>query len=422
MRILYFSYEGDGIWLVPVLKRAGHEVVWSIKEDKYADALKGIVPPPVDNPDPSDADLVVFDNCADGKLADAMRKETPVIGCSAFAQKLEEDRLFGLEFMERFGIKVPPWEAFDDVRKAEKWVRKRSARCVFKPSGHVEDKATTYVSTDADDMCDYLSKLASKVKGEFVLQEFVQGTEVSTNGWFNGEDFYAVDHTLEEKKFMAGGIGPATGCAGNVVWMPAGPDRLYNQGLGKVREGLVEAGFVGPIDLNTIATEGELFGLEWTPRFGYEGTCNTMALLPMDFGEFLMAIAIGERPSIASPKADFCATIRVTCPPYPVKTTNRKPFENIPVGGISEDDIETFYLNDVKLEDGELLTLGIDGLIGAPISTGHSIKEAVEMCETRIKKLKIPDIQWRNDIGKCCEKRYNALERNGWLKVSHAHA
>jgi phosphoribosylamine-glycine ligase len=422
VRILLLSHEGDGVWLVPVLERAGHEVAWAIKDTKYADVLKGIASPPLDEiPDHSDADLIVFDECSDGKVADRMRRDTPVIGSSEFAENLEEDRIFGLEFMEKAGIKVPPWEGFDDVGKATKWIKKHNQRCVFKPSGHVVDKAATYVSKDAEDMCDYLDKLTDKIKGnDFILQEFVEGTEVSTNAWFNGQDFFAIDHTLEEKKFMSGGIGPNIGCAGNIVWMPRGPDRLFNLGLGKVREQLIEANFVGPIDLNTICTEGEAFGLEWTPRFGYEGTCNTMALLPMEFGEFMYLIATGQHVGITSSKADFSATIRVSVPPYPNEVNNRKRYEGIPIHGIEPDDIESFYLSEVQLVDGELQTVGLDGIIGAPITTGHSIKEAVEVCEARIKKLKIPDLMWRNDIGKCCEKRYNALERNGWLKVSHA--
>lgn len=421
MRILYLSHEGDGAWLVPVLERAGHEVAWAIKQTKYADVLKGIISPPLEEfPETSEADLVVFDECSDGELADSMREDTPVIGCSEFAHKLEEDRIFGIEFMEKAGIKVPPWEGFDDVGKARKWVDKHGSRCVFKPSGHVIDKAATYVSKDAEDMIAYLDKLTDKVKGEFILQEFVEGTEVSTNGWFNGEDFYAVDHTLEEKKFMSGGIGPNTGCSGNVVWMPPGPDQIYKYGLGKVKGQLASASFVGPIDLNTIVTADDAFGLEWTPRFGYEGTCNTMALLPMEFGKFMHAIATGDSPDIGDPKAAFCASIRITVPPYPNEINKREKYEGIPISGIDLDDIETFYLNDVQVVDGEMQTLGIDGLLGAPICTGASIKEAVAACEDRIKALKIPDLMWRNDIGKSCEKRYNALERDGWLKISHA--
>jgi phosphoribosylamine-glycine ligase len=92
---------------------------------------------------------------------------------------------------------------------------------VFKPNGGQEqDTATTYVSKSSDDMLRYLDKLGTITKGvEFILQEVVNGTEVSVEGWFNGEDFYFINGTLEEKKFMEGNKGPNTGCAGNLVWV-----------------------------------------------------------------------------------------------------------------------------------------------------------------------------------------------------------
>jgi phosphoribosylamine-glycine ligase len=357
----------------------------------------------------------VFDDASHGKIADAMREETPVIGSSAFAERLEEDRLFGIEFMERCGINVPEYEAFDDVGKATKWLKKTGKRCVFKPSGSVDDKSITYCSKSADDMEDYLIKLTSKTKvKEFILQEFVSGTEVSTNAWFNGNEFVALDHTLEEKKFLSGGLGPNTGCAGNVVWMPQW-DHLFAEGLYKTRTSLAEEGFTGPIDLNTIATEGKLFGLEWTPRFGYEGTCNLIRLLPMEFGEFLHGVATGQNMELAS-KHNFSATIRISVPPYPNPSTPKK-YGGVPVKGIEPKHLDCFYLADVMINDaGEMETLGMDGFIGCPIGCSDTIKGAFDECEAAIRHLQVPDLQWRSDIRKCCERRYEELNKNGWLK------
>lgn len=420
MRLLFCSKTADGAWMAAVLAQS-HDVTWTLKDEKYADTLKGIIPPPkLEIPDPSDYDCVVFDDSANGDLADAMREETPVIGSSAFAEKLENNRLFGIQFMEQCGINVPAYEAFDNVGQATRWLQKTNKRCVFKPCGYVEDKALTYVAKSAEDMADYLDKLTSKVKvKEFILQEFVDGTEVSTNAWFNGEDFYAMDHTLEEKKFMSGGIGPNTGCSGNVVWMPQQADQLFARGLYRAKESLQAAGFVGPIDLNTIATDGEIYGLEWTPRFGYEGTCNIMRLLPMEFGEFLYQIATGQRPNIASSRYAFAASIRITVPPYPNPSKESK-YSGNPIKGIDLDKLDAFYLSDVKMEKGELVTLGLDGLIGSPIGCSDTIKGAFNECETCIKSLQIPDLQWRDDLEKCCIKRYNQLEKNGWLRRTGA--
>lgn len=217
---------------------------------------------------------------------------------------------------------------------------------------------------------------------------------------------------------MAGGIGPNTGCAGNVVWLLNRPDPVFQRGLGRAREQLAETGFVGPIDLNTIVTEGEIFGLEWTPRFGYEGTCNLTSLLPMDFGEFMLAIATGGQPTLGAPKAGFCASVRLSVPPYPAKSDPKK-FAGVPVSGIDPDHLEHWYLSDVRLREGsesELETIGTDGLIGAPMGCGETIHEAFARVQAMIDDLLIPDLQYRNDIEKRCVERFENLTVQGWLR------
>jgi phosphoribosylamine---glycine ligase len=417
MRIIFYSKDGDGVWIAAVLAKS-HDVIWTLKDEKYSDTLKGIVDPPTQELSESDieaADLVVFDDASHGDLADAIREHTPTIGSSKLADDLEHDRIFGIEAMKSNGIAVPNYEVFTDVSPAVDWLNKHKVRSVFKPCGDVMDKSTTYVSSSPEDMIDYLEKLTSKIKvKEFLLQEFVEGTEISTEAWFNGEEFYGLDHDLEEKKFMSGGIGPNTGCSGNVVWMPDKPNALFDRGLRRIAPLLRAHGFVGLIDLNTIVTQKEAFGLEWTPRFGYEGTCNQMNLLKGDFGEFLYQVATGEVPEIKHSNA-FAAAIRITVPPYPAEGKPEK-YRDIPVKGIDLEHLESFYLSDVMLnEDGEMVTTGTDGWIGSPIVLGDTPTKAVEECVKVIKELQIPDLQWRDDIGECCQKRYDTLLSQGWL-------
>ncbi len=415
MRILLVSVAGDGPWFTWILTKEGHDVDWICASEKDSCALEGIISPPLTRPpDPSAYDLIVFDSSSLGDAADAARALTPVIGSSELADKLEHDRIFGLEAMEEAGIRVPTWESFDTPAAAIAWLKKEQKRCVLKPIGDAPSDAT-YVASDAEDMIHYIeTKLSNKVKA-FVLQEFVAGVEVSTEAWWTGKEWVALNHTLEEKKFMAGGIGPNTGCAGNVVWMPDGPNVLFEQGLAKVAPLLEASGFVGMLDLNTIVTEGGVYGLEWTPRFGYEGTCNLVALLPMGFGEFMASVARGETPTLAQPKARFAATVRISVPPYPSAEFSRR-HDNVPICGIDCDHLERFVLYDVKCDGDQLVTGGHYQVIGSPIGLSDSIEGAVAQVEAVIKTLKVPNLQWRNDIACCCRKRYDALERWGWLR------
>lgn len=419
MRILLCSPQGDGPWFALRMLLDGHDVSWTTPA-KYQNSLARILPPPLDSvSNPESYDLIVFDCAHDGAAADKMREVTPVIGSSKFANELEENRTFGIETMERSGIVVPPWEPFNSVDSAIKWLEGNNKRYVFKPTGDIEDKSTTYVSKNSGDMIRYLKILTTRAPiREFILQEFVEGTEVSTGAWFNGQDWCYQNHTLEEKKFMPGGIGPNTGCAGSIMWMPARPTVLFQRGLHRVADTLRDARFVGYIDLNAIVTESEVYGLEWTPRFGYEDTCNFICLLASDFGEFLHTLAIGAMPVILPPKHEFAATIRISVPPYPSKT-NPKKHGGTPVNGIDLERLGHFYISDVRLKEGtesELEVNGADCCIGAPIGCAETIQGAFDECQAVIDKLVVPDLQYRNDVDTCVEKRYEQLRRWGWLR------
>jgi len=428
MRILLASLNADGAWFVWLLNHQGHQVDWTVGNDDCRHVLEGLIPTPLDHLDPAAYDLVVFDMSGNGADADEVRKVTPVIGASALADKLEHDREFGLEFMERAGIPVPPWQVFDDVADGIRYVRKVKKRVVFKPCGEGDDSSCTYVAKSPEDMERYLEVLFKRIHVKrFVMQEFIAGTEVSTEAWFNGEEWFALNHTLEEKKFMSGGIGPNTGCAGNLCWMPLRSNSLFERGLMRAAPLLKEAGFVGMLDLNTIVTEGNLFGLEWTPRFGYEGTCNLTRLLPMDFGDFLYAMAAGGSPVLGPAKHPFAATIRLSVPPYPTNgnlmkvAPSEKQFAGIPVSGLDPDNLECWYVCDMRLVPGsenELEMISKDGLVGAPIGVGDSVEQAFKECQIAIDKLLIPDLQYRNDVARCCSNRYETLLSQGWLRTT----
>lgn len=418
MRILLVSKHGDGAWFVYLLKAEGYDVDWTLEDDVYHDTLAGLIPEPKPNlSSVEDYDLVVFDTTGSGAVADDVRRVTPVVGDSTLADALEHDRMFGIDVMEDVGIKVPKWEGFDDVEGAKQWLSEFGKRSVFKPCGEGDSAATTYVSKSAEDMVRYLDTVQKEAHGHpFILQEFVQGTEISTEGWFNGHDFVLMNHTLEEKKFMNDGVGPNTGCAGNVVWVPTRMTVAYEQGLKKMTEFLREANYVGPLDLNSIVTEGDLYGIEWTPRFGYEGTCNVTQLLGVPFGRFLHEIATGATPTV-SIRHRFVASIRTSIPPYPldIKKFKKGTGAGVPCKGLPE--VETMYLSNMHLdESGAMETLALDGPIGAPMASGDSPRMALDAVLRVVERMEVPDLQYRTDLADVIEKRYNTLLVQGWLR------
>lgn len=417
MKILMCSYSGYGAWFTLRFIQEGHKVDYYLMEKKYQNILNGIVPEPLfKKPNFAKYDLVIFDLTGRPDLAEEASKVTAVIGDSQIASILEDDRLFGIQVMEQCGIEVPPYEKFSQLEEAKKFIQETKKRYVFKPNGGQEQEtASTYVATSAEDMLDYIDRLDKMSHGaDFILQEVVAGTEISTEAYFNGKDFYFVNGTLEEKKFMEGRKGPNTGCAGNLVWVYENEPRIFKQGLELLKPFLLDSGYVGMIDLNTIANQGHLYGLEWTPRFGYDASATLFSLYSSDLGEFFHRIATGQDVTIDT-NNPFAAAVRLSIPPYPSECDGYY-MEDVPINGIEPEYIENIYMYDAMIKHEELVTAGCSGFVAVPIGTGRTIEEAFATVKERVKKIRIPDMQYRQDIFKCTKQRYEELSAMGWLK------
>jgi phosphoribosylamine-glycine ligase len=392
-----------------------------VEDEHYRKALRGVIDA-VDTPgDAADYDLIVYDSSGMGEDADASRLISPTIGGSRTADVLEHDRVAGLKFMEHVGIKVPAWEHFSDIADGIRYIKQKKKSMVFKPCGDGADTSCTYVSTSPEDLLDYIDVLYRKnPQKEFVLQEVVRGTEVSAEMWMNARGYYAINFTIEAKKFMAGNIGPNTGCAGNLLWMANQEPQLFQRGLKRAYEALRDDGFVGMIDLNAIVADGEIFGLEWTPRFGYEGTCNLTRLLPIEFGDFMHRVATNETMPDLTPKHSFCASVRISIPPYPLGDGPTKIYrEGVPIGGLTPRNLAHFFARDVRADENDedrLETAGVDGWIGSVLAVGPTVHEAFASAYEMIASLKIPDMMYRNDLESVCAKRYLELQKGGWLR------
>lgn len=431
MKIALSSYSGYGAWLATMLRLEGHSVDYYLSESKFSSILEGISPRPIIKehdgrqndanigfPDYSKYDLSVFDLTGRNRQADYSSIRCPTIGDGSLSGMLEEDRLFGIQLMEDSGIAVPEYETFSDTSAAKSFIRETKKRYVYKPNGgQDQEAATSYVSDSDTDMLEYIDKLFVLSKGApFILQEFKVGTEISCEGWFNGSEFYCLNATLEEKKFMSGGLGPNTGCAGNLVFTVSPESRLFKEGLGKAKEVLANYGYRGMIDLNSIVTDDKLFGLEWTPRFGYDASATLFNMYGGSLGELFYRTATGKIPE-QNWKSEFGASIRITIPPYPTEIRIPK-LKGVPIKGFdtkNDDELRKNYMYDIMTDGKDLVCSGINGFICSPITTASTSLFAFEKLDSRTDKIHIPDIQLRDDLQEAISKRYLQLQRMGWI-------
>ena len=434
MKIALSSYTGMGAWFGLRLRAEGHDVDYYLSDSKYEDVLGGLIPPPkmasLDHrrhllgygfPSYKNYDLSLFDLTGRAKQADYSRMECPTLGDGSLEHMLEDDREFGIKSMEECGINVPPYVKFDNPGEAKSFLKKNNKAYVYKPftiGGTTQDTATTYVSKSAEDLLEFIDSLfeASK-RAPFILQEFIKGTEIGTEAFFNGTDFFLITGTLEEKKFMNDNKGPNTGCSGNLIFAMHPDMKIFKEGLEKATPFLRATGFRGIIDLNTIVTENQVYGLEWTPRFGYL-CCPTIAnMYGLGYGDLLYDIAMGKNPEIKWGHGSFGAAVTLTIPPYPTEIRLPKA-KGIPIEGVDPKDLDQLintYLFDAMVEGKKLVTSGNYGYIGAVLSAGQSIDATFAQLEGRLSRIHIPNCQYRTDIHESTTKRYYQLQTWGWL-------
>lgn len=429
MKILVISPSGDGIGLAHQLTAEGHSVVVHFTDPWDSQQGEGMLWKSNDwEKDAKAADFVLFDQNGKGSIADRLRKEgLKVWNGGTIADRLEHDRTFGSKVMEKAGIPVPETFFFGNASEAKKIIEAN-----FKPSERVVVKlnkatsASSYCSKDREDCIGEIESwekhYAEAVGHGGIIQKFTEGTEVSVEGWFNGTEFvYPFNWTMEDKKLLAGNLGPNVGCAFSMVrQMRARSPKIARTLLLPLVPLLTKAGYVGQIDVNAIVSDdGEAYALEFTPRPGYEGTSNLGLALGGKNGALtglgdaigtLLGIRVGGDSSgflgASSRPWDFVAALRLYIPPYPFETMDKAlykaAFKTIEGTPMTTDlgPNEGFVPYDVKKnEDGKMVMAGTCGVVGITLGSGRTPREATDQCLRLAREVDVPNLAYRVDAG-----------------------
>ena len=410
MRFNIISESSDGMGFGARLIQEGNEARMWIRTKDAASVGDGIVPKVGDIEDmlqgaDAQKDVFVFDGSSNGVIADYLRQQgLPVIGGSRIADRLERDRNFGGDAMAQGGIKTPKTVTFTDFASAISYAKKhKDKRLVYKPSKLLGELSCSKVTSDSEELVELLALTESEsdiAEPEFDLQEFTPGVALSTELWFDGEEFIEGlwNHTLERKELMDGNMGPSGGCTGNLVWA-CGECPVCKQ-LRKMAPFLKEHNYVGMLDLNAIITEeGEVRGLEWTPRFGYDASPTLLwTCLDGDLGGFLSNTARHQH-DLGSPRLNdsFGGAVRITIPPWP--TEKHLASEGLPIRGVGAKELGTnAYLYNVKQVDGKLYTAGAWGIVLLFTGRGGSIGSAFSEPYRMAERVRVSDKQYRLDL------------------------
>lgn len=412
MKILFHSKSGDSAGLWYRMQQEGAKVSAYIKEGWARRVMSGIVPhvETLEEGLAEKPDVIVFDLNGDGKRADDLRKDGYKVVCGgSLMDKMEMDRAYGVNLAKQYGIKVPATTEFNDVESAIDHVKKTKKAYAIKIDNN-QSESSSYVGKDAQDMLDYLeySKEERTVKkgNKFILQEKVDGSEVSTEVWFsNGVPVLPANSTWETKKLLAGELGVRTGCEVSIVCHYEGhSSRLVDQTVAKLFPLLKYARYTGPLDVNAIVSEKdhEAYFLELTPRLGYSAIYGLLAILGIPLSEFFYRISRG---TFAIPfKANWGSSLKIHIPPYPVEIEDKRvaeetygKSEGVRINGKYGDDFTPIDVQ--KGTQTDFVCAGTSCIVGECLGRGNSLFDAWKNSQKVFKTVDVPNMGGRYTDG-----------------------
>ena len=374
------------------------------------------------------ADMVVFDDVAQkiehvnkyqgGTWAAEVRaKGKPVIGGSPDTDRMENDRIFGMQIAEKAGLRTVPMQRMRSFAEGQAFVQKHGGGWALKHNGQVARDLAT-VQFDPEGMTSFLEwldkawpDLAHGQPVDYVLQEAIKGVEIAITGLFDGRTFQGAYVNQEIKKLMSGDEGPSTGQTGEIGFQDMG--RLFREALLPLSGYLAKQGYHGCIDLNCIATEDRIVPLEWTTRFGYPTVSSIVEMVDMPVADWLWTLATGE--GTVRWHDGYGATVVVGSGPFPREDEElAKHLVLLP-----DDDLdwERVHLNEVFLNDREQYeSAGSMGYLAVVTARGRGPAEARNNCYRQVDKLKVlPFRMVRRDVGEKAIETLPQLQRWGWV-------
>lgn len=332
---------------------------------------------------------------------------------SKSAAQLEGSKAFSKDFMARHNIPTAAFRNFTDYDAAVEYVKSSPYTNVVKASGLAAGKGVI-IPTSTDEAVDALKQIMvdrafGSAGDEVVLEEFLEGDELSILTFSDGKTFKSLPPAQDHKRIFEGDQGPNTGGMGCYAPTKIAPPALLKEIdetiLGPTIDGMRSEGtpFIGMLFTGLmIGPDGKPKVLEYNTRFGDP---ETQTLLPLispktDFAEVLLACAEGTLDKInVEVLPSSSAVVVVASGGYPGSYPKGK---KITISSEDSEQSHVFHAG-TALKDGVFTTAG--GRVLAVSAQADTLEDAVKKAYEGIKSVEFEGMYFRRDIAHRALKR-----------------
>jgi phosphoribosylamine--glycine ligase len=350
------------------------------------------------------------------------RRKVALVGPSGEGAKLEGSKAFAKEFMERHGIPTArTYGIFNDSCAARETLKTIRGPVVLKADGLCAGKGVL-VTSDRREAESFVERVMEKKEfGDagslLVIEEALQGAELSYMVLTDGETFAPLAPTRDHKRIFDGDQGPNTGGMGAYSADGMISSALEQEILSKV----VNPAIAG------LAAEGRKYGgflycglmltatgpktLEFNCRLGDPETQPLMMRADFDLGEAFQAVAEGELDRVPirwKPGASTCVVM--ASGGYPGTFAAGKRIEGLEQ---AEDVAGTKVFHAGTRQSGAYYYTSSGRVLGVT-AAGTDLESATSLAYQAVQKIRFEGAHYRRDISRPSRQECaGGIDRNG---------
>ena len=326
----------------------------------------------------------------------------PCFGPRSEAAIIEGSKVFSKNLMKKYGIPTAAYEVFDDADKALGYIKTAPIPTVIKADGLALGKGVIIAQTREEAEEAIVSIMKDKKFGKsgnsIVVEEFLEGPEVSVLSFTDGKVVVPMISSMDHKRAGDNDTGLNTGGMGTVAPNPYYTDAVAKECMEKIFLPTINAmnaegrTFKGCLYFGLMITKDGPKVIEYNCRFGDPETQVVLPLLKSDLFTIMKAATDG---TLADTPVEFynknAACVIMASEGYPV--AYEKGYEIT----IPEEIADCVFVAGAREQDGKLLTSG--GRVLGVTAIADSLKEAIDSSYKMVEQIHFDNAFYRRDIG-----------------------
>ncbi|MCS1352011.1 phosphoribosylamine--glycine ligase [Mechercharimyces sp. CAU 1602] len=331
-------------------------------------------------------------------------KGLSIFGPTEAAARLEGSKRFAKEIMQKYGIPTGKFRSFSDYRKALHYVNEVGAPIVIKADGLAAGKGVTVAQTltEAEAALEMMmkEKAFGKAGHEVVIEEYLEGEEVSLMALVDGTHVVPLEPAQDHKPAFDGDQGPNTGGMGAYSPVPHLSHTIVDQAMTQILQPIAHALQQEGIHYRGILYAGLMITstgpkvIEFNVRFGDPEAQVVLPRLQTELAPLLQAVSEGKLSEQALTwRKESALCVVMAAKGYPSSYAKGIQIK----GNLEMSKQEMVFHAGTKKNETGLVSDG--GRVLGITAFGRDIAQAKRNAYARLEQIQFAGAHYRTDIG-----------------------